>query len=161
VGASVVAADDAALGSGDTTRRWAVREDDGATRWPGVTRIEADAVCAALVDRGSPSGTALARVELGVVLSDGAGPYLVDADGCLILVVDRHPACAGWSIAMGSLATDRVRLGVVREWMPGVLWEWGPRVELAARGRVGALDDLADCGDEGQLQDWHARWGGA
>ena len=59
---------------------------------------------------------------------------------------------------MGNLATDRVRLGVVREWAPGILWEWGARTELAAVDRIGALDALAACGDDATLQEWNRQW---
>jgi hypothetical protein len=158
VTAVVVAADDAALGSGDVTRRWAVADHDGIVRWPGVTRVEADAMCAALTRRADPSVNALAHVELGVVLSDGAGPYLVDADGCLVLVIDEHPARRDWHIAMGNVATDRVRLGVARPEARGIMWEWCARAEVAAPDRIVALDGLAACDDDATLQEWNRRW---
>lgn len=154
--AEAVPADNAPLGSGDPTRRWALRCDDGATRWPGVTRNEALALAAALADRPAADGV-LAQVELGVVLSDGAGPYLVDADGLLVLVVDRHPGLEAMHIAMGNTATDRVRIGALGRIAPAA-WMWVASAELAARDRIAALDELAAATDRGALQVWNARW---
>lgn len=154
--ADAVPADDAPLGSGDATRRWALRCDDGALYWPGVTRNEALALTAALADRAAADGV-LAQIELGVVVSDGAGPYLVDADGTLVLVVDRHPEIDAIHIAMANTATDRVRIGAVRRIAPAA-WEWVTSAELAARDRVGALDGLAAVSDGTALRDWNRTW---
>jgi hypothetical protein len=156
VQADVVAADDAPLGSGDPTRRWALRCDDGITRWPGITRNEAAGMAAALASRSNADGL-VAVIDLGVVLSDGAGPYLVDADGVLVLVVDRHPMLAGSAIAMANLTTDRMRIGLVRE-AGAPAWEWVVTAELAAADRVSALDALVGIGDPSGLHIWNRVW---
>jgi hypothetical protein len=157
----VVPADDAALGSGDPTRRWALADGQGVVRWPGLTRNEADALANVLSASGSVDPDAvLGQVELGVVLSDGAGPYLVDADGVLVLVVDAHPHLDGVAIAIANTATDRVRIGAVRPLAAPAGWEWVARAGCAAADRIGALDDLARTESLQGLQGWSRTWDG-
>jgi hypothetical protein len=140
----VVPVPSAPLGASDATRRWGVLCADGHTRWPGVTRVEADAACRGLAATGSDSpGAALLGVELGVVLSDGAGPYVVDADGVLVLVLDRHAHIPECSFAMGQVDRDRVRLGLVRDRGAHGIWEWVTQADVAVTDRVTVLDRLA------------------
>ncbi len=155
----IVPADDAALGSGDPTRRWALVDQRGVVRWPGLTRNEADALAVAVAgsDAGDPDAV-LGQVELGVVLSDGAGPYLVDADGVLVLVVDGHPRVDGVAIAMANTATDRVRIGAVRPLAAAGGWRWLARTGCAAADRIRALDELAAAATPAALREWHETW---
>ena len=155
----IVRADDAALGSGDPTRRWALADRRGAVRWPGLTRNEAHALAAALSGSGAVDpDTVLGQVDLGVVLSDGAGPYLVDADGVLVLAVAVHPRLDGLTIAMANTATDYVRIGVVRPLVAPAGWEWVVRAACPAADRIPALDELAATGSAEGLQQWHRGW---
>jgi hypothetical protein len=139
-----VPAPTAPLGASDATRRWCVVGDDGQARWPGLTRVEADAVCAAL--GGSADArvkAALIQVDLGVVISDGAGPYLVDADGVLVLVLDLHAHIARGHITMGQVGERRTRIGLVRGAGHEGIWEWVVQVQIDAADRVAVLDQLA------------------
>ncbi len=155
----IVPADDAALGSGDPTRRWALADRRGAVRWPGLTRNEAEALAAALSAAGTVDLDAtLGQVELGVVLSDGAGPYLVDADGVLVLAVAAHPRLDGLAIAMATTDTDHARIGVVRPRAVPAGWEWVARAGCAPADRIRALDELAATGSPEGLRQWHRRW---
>lgn len=153
----VVAAPAAALGSTDVTRRWAVRCGDGRDRWPGLTRTEADAAVRAAA--GSQRwDELLIRVELGVVLSDGAGPYLLDADGTLILVVAAHPAFASRGVAMGQAGPQLVRIGVVAPATSGRHWIWCARSDVPVARRVAALDALDRAGTDAEVAEWEAYW---
>jgi hypothetical protein len=153
----VVACPDAALGAGDPTRRWGVFCSDGVVRWPGVTTLEAEALIAGLSDRAAAPDDVLVQVELGVALTGGAGPYLVGADGVLVLVVGRHPALDGAHVAMGQSGQDRARIGVVRPARFAGGWSWSARAEVPGTARIAALDALAAVeGDDG-LRAWAAR----
>ena len=101
-GIEVIRAPDAPLGGGDPTRRHAVLAD-GLVLLPGLTRPEADDACRWLGAMASDDRPlALAEVALPVVLTDGAGPHLLDADGGLVLALGPHPALAGGRVAMGA-----------------------------------------------------------
>jgi len=155
----IIPANDAALGSGDPTRRWALADHRGAVRWPGLTRNEADALAVALsVSDPADADAVLGQVELGVVLSDGAGPYLLDADGVLVLVIDAHPRVDGVAIAMANTATDRVRIGAVRPLAAAGGWQWLARTGCAAVDRIRALDELAAATTTAGLREWHQTW---
>ena len=55
----------------------------------GLTRPESEAVAQWLEGFDASGRTAaLIPIELGVVLSDGAGPHLLDVSGALVLVVE-------------------------------------------------------------------------
>jgi len=153
----LVAVADAPLGAGDPSRRWGIRCPDGQVRWPGITRLEAAALVDALSATAAAPDDVLAQLELGVVLSDGAGPYLADADGLLVLVVDGHPAITGLHIAMGQPGPDRARIGVVRPLGLGGCWWWAGRVDVPASARIGVLDGLVAADDDAALQAWAAR----
>ncbi len=149
----LVASEGAALGSSDHTRRWALRFPDGAVRFPGVTRIEGFAAAAALAGQADP-GRALVQVTLPVVLSDGAGPHLVDADGRLVLALGPHPHVAGASVAMGEAAPDHVVGLVEPAGGGGGLWRWVARARVAAEGRVAALDAIDAAPDRDAASRW-------
>lgn len=73
-GFTIAAAPAATLGRTDLTRRWAIANPTRAC-FAGVTRVEAAAAIPVIEGLGQTDvDQALIRVELGVVLSDGAGP---------------------------------------------------------------------------------------
>lgn len=148
----------APLGRSDRTRRWRLCFADGGTGFPGLTPVEADRVGARLDGLpGSRRRRCLVAVELGVVLSDGAGPYLVDADGALVLVVGPHPAMPGSAVAMGPAEPGTHRVGAVTDRGGGV-WEWLASGVVSDGRRIAALDDLADVEDAEAVTAWERRW---
>lgn len=149
----IVAAPSAPAGSPDPSRRWALRLPGGAEGFPGVTPLEGRAAAPAL-EAMEPQRreAALIAITLPVVLSDGAGPYLLDADGRITLVLGPHPAIPGASLAMGEAAPDH-RIGLVRP-VAGPVWEWIARAEVAPEGRVEALDALDAVADAGAAAAW-------
>lgn len=153
----VVAVPDAALGAGDPTRRWGVRCPDDRVRWPGVTRFEAVGLVQAGSALAATPDDVLAQVDLGVVLSDGAGPYLVDADGLLVLVVDVHPVLAGLHVAMGQPGPEWARIGAVRPLGSGGCWSWVCRADVPVSARIAVLDLLVAADGDAALQAWVAR----
>ncbi|MBM3665710.1 MAG: hypothetical protein FJW92_07950, partial [Actinobacteria bacterium] len=83
----VIRAPDAPLGGGDPTRRHALRAGD-LELLPGLTRSEAESAAAWMQSVPAPDRhLALAEVALPVLLTDGAGPHLLGADGALVLVL--------------------------------------------------------------------------
>jgi hypothetical protein len=148
----LVACEGAALGSSDPTRRWALRFPDGVERFAGLTRIEGFAVADALAGEADPD-RALVPVTLPVVLSDGAGPHLVDADGRLVLALGAHPAIAGASVAMGEAAPAHA-VGLVERAGDGPLWRWVARARVAPGDRVEALDALDAAPDRAAAVRW-------
>ena len=150
-----VAAPSAPLASGDPTRRYGV-EVDGAVMFPGLTRPEADTVAAWLGHVDDP-GLALVPVEIGVVLSDGAGPHLLDSAGGLVLVLGAHSHVAGAHVAMGAPSPLHAVGAVARR---DGHWTWLARRDVPDAGRVAALDALDACGDESALVAWGAPDGG-
>ena len=99
---------------------------------------------------------ALIPVTLPVVLSDGAGPYLLDAAGRLILAVAPHPRIAGARVAMGP-AEPRHPIGLVRPAPGGEGWRWIARAEVAPERRLEALDALDALDGESEAEAWAAR----
>lgn len=154
----VVPSPDAPLGRADVTRRWAIAPGDGAPAFPGVTTTEADRFGAALAALpAARRAEALVPVVLPVVLSDGAGPYLLGAAGDLVLAVAPHPARDGDHVAIGPGAPGTHRVGVAAPREDG-LWEWVVRADVADADRVAALDDLASAGPGTPLGPWAERW---
>lgn len=150
----LVASVGARLGSAAATRRWALRFADGGERFAGVTRLEGSAAAAALGAMGPErSERALVEIALPVVLSEGAGPYLVDAAGRLVLALAPHPRIAGASVAMGEAAPEHA-VGLVERQGDGPVWWWIARGDVSPTGRVGALDALDEAGD----RDGALRW---
>ena len=146
-----VAAPSAPLASGDPTRRHGV-EVDGAVLFPGLTRPEADAVAGWLGTVEAPPQV-LVPVEIGVVLSDGAGPHLLDASGALVLVLGPHSHVAGAHVAMGAPSPLHA-IGAVED--QGTHWVWRARRDVPEADRVGALDSLDACPDADALVGWGA-----
>jgi hypothetical protein len=155
-GFTIAAAPSSTLGRTDLTRRWAIA-DPTRTRFAGVTRVEA--VAAIPVIEGLSQADldqALIRVELGVVLSDGAGPYLVDASGSLVLVVGSHGVGSDTSVAIGE-ACPRHDIGLVAPVGAGV-WLWRVSAPIDPTDRIAALDALAECGDVHAAESWEFTW---
>lgn len=143
----------APAGAADATRRWALAAPGGRPRFAGVSRTEGAAavpVLAALPD--AEREAALVQIALPLVVSDGAGPYLLDADGRITLVLAPHPALAGAYVAMGAPAPAH-RLGVVERLVPPV-WRWIARAEIDPSARVAALDALDACADPAAARRW-------
>lgn len=149
---------DAAMAGGDPTRAFAVAAD-GRTLMPGLTRPEADDACRWLAGLGPADRLlALAEVALPVVLTDGAGPHLLDAHGVLVLALAPHPRLAGARVAMGGPA-PRHCVGLVRP-HPGGGWGWLARAEVDEADRVAALDSLDAVRDMPGLASWASEWAG-
>jgi hypothetical protein len=149
----------APVGRADATRRWCLADRDGAPRFAGVTRPEGEAAARWLADvPGEEWNGLLVPVALPVVLSGGAGPYLLDASGRLVLVVAEHPAIPGVRVAMGP-AEPHHPIGLVSPRAEGG-WRWLARAEVTPAGRLAALDELDGLGDEDGARRWAARWGG-
>lgn len=162
VNVDVVDAPKAPLGAADVTRRYAVTFPDGRTRFPGLTRPEAQAAAAVLAGSAPPEWDAsLIVVVLPVLLSDGAGPHLLDPAGRLVLAVGRHPGLDGAHVAMAAVDPSDIggatTVGVVRS-MAGPVWAWQARARVSAAGRVAALDELDVVDDSAGLVSWQARW---
>ncbi len=145
----------APLAAGDPTRRFAV-DVAGTPFFPGLTRPEAEAVCAWVGD-GNPV-RALVLVELGMFLSDGTGPHLVDASGALVLVLGPHSQVDGALVAMGALSPLHA-VGAVEKMAPG-RYRWIVRRDVSEAARVGVLDALDACGDHEALLAWESDRGG-
>lgn len=150
----IVASPGAPAGSADPSRRWALAPPDGAPRFPGLTRPEGDAAIAALgvLDPGA-WGVHLVQVTLAVVLSDGAGPYLLDVDGRITLVLGAHPTIPAAHLAMGEAAPDH-RLGLVRRVGDGPAWEWLADARVPPPERIAALDALDACAAVEDARRW-------
>ena len=144
-----VPAPNAPLASGDPTRRHGV-DVGGTVMFPGLTRPEAEAAAQWLGDVPSPR-QALLPVEIGVVLSDGAGPHLLDADGALVLVLGRHSHVDGAYVAMGAPSPLHA-VGAVAD--RGSHWVWLARRDVPEPARVAALDALDGCVDAAALAAW-------
>lgn len=156
-GVTIEPAPTAMLGRSDVTRRWAMRVTDGSSRFSGVTRVEAERAASSLATLAPDDlDRALVRVELGVVLSEGAGPYLVDAVGGLVLVVGSHDALSDLSVAIGEARPDH-DIGLVAALGSGV-WIWRAMATIAPVDRVAALDGLAECGDLVAVHEWERTW---
>ena len=154
----VIRAPDAPLGGGDPTRRHAVR-DGARVLMPGLTAPEAEAVATWLAEIPEPDrALALAEVALPVLLTDGAGPHLLDAHGSLVLVLGPHPRIEGAHVAMGAPA-PRHALGAVRR-RAGGGWIWLARAEVPEAGRIAALDGVAAAPDRAALAAWAGEWAG-
>ncbi|MGD9571136.1 MAG: hypothetical protein AB7V62_04550 [Thermoleophilia bacterium] len=151
----IVAAPGAPAGAADATRRWAVAFPDGRPRFAGVTRPEGARAAPALLALGEDGwDDGLVEVALPVVLSDGAGPYLIDAAGRITLVLAPHPAILGAHVAMG-VPSPGHRVGIAGRAGEGA-WRWLARADVDAGDRVAALDDLDACPDLAHARRWAA-----
>ncbi len=151
----------APAGSGDPTRRWALGFPDGSARFPGIARTEAQAVIPELgrMDPAEWDG-ALVEVALPVLLSEGAGPYLLDAAGRITLALGPHPALAEHLVAMGEPGPAH-RIGLVRR-VAGRVWSWTVDAEVMPGRRVEELERLDAAADADAALRWQdeARRGG-
>lgn len=156
-GFTVVPAPSAPAGSADVTRRWAIACPDGRARFPGVAPHEAEQARAALAEAGAGEwDRLLVEVDLPVVLSDGAGPHLLDADGRMTLALADHPRVPDVRVAMGEPSPGH-RIGVVRR-LPGArVWRWVADAVVAPADRIAALDALDAAEDEAALARWETR----
>jgi hypothetical protein len=91
-------------------------------------------------------------VTLPVLLTDGAGPHLVDEAGTLVLALGPHPAVPEAKVAMGP-AAGGVVVGLVRP-VGGPVWAWLVRAEVAEAERTRALDVLDALPGEEALAAW-------
>jgi hypothetical protein len=144
-------APDSALAGGDPGRRMAIRYPDGRDRHPGLTRSEAERAIPALAQHGVWDGSLIA-IELPVLLSEGAGPHLVAADGALVLALADHPRLPG-RIAMSAPGARGHLVGLVELLTPPI-WVWRARAVVSEPDRVEALDTLDAAADAGALERW-------
>jgi hypothetical protein len=158
----------APLAGGDPTRCHAIRAD-GRELLPGLTRPEADAAAGWLSHMPNADRClVLVEVTLPVVLSDGAGPHLLDGSGALVLALGPHPHIAGARVAMGAAppgppAAPRAPshvVGVVAP-QPAGGWLWLARAEVAEHERVAALDGADQATGPPDLRRWADTWAGA
>jgi len=98
----------------------------------------------------------LVAVVLPVVLSDGAGPYVIDASGGLVLVLGPHRRLPGGLVAMGPAEPDHA-IGLVER--SGAGWRWIARAEVAPADRIAALDELDEVADRPAAAAWAERRG--
>ena len=157
---ALVAAPRAPIAGSDPSRRWALAGADGVARFAGVTRPEGEA--AAPVIAGIPAGRwdrLLVQVTLPVVLSDGAGPYLLDARGRLALVLGPHRGISHAHVTMGDPVPLHA-IGLTRRLDGGPVWEWTARADVAPGDAVEALDALDALGDARAAGEWERRRAG-
>lgn len=158
---TLVPAPDAPAGGADPTRRHGLLFPDGRVRHAGVARHEAEAVIAGL-SACSPEdwGRLLIEVTLPVVLSDGAGPYLIDAEGRVTLALAAHPRIRRARVAMGAPSPGH-RVGAVAATETPRLWQWLADAVVPPDRRVAALTALDEAGDELDLLRWQNEQRGA
>jgi hypothetical protein len=153
----LVPAADAPLGRSDATRRWALAFADGTALFPGVTRPEGEAAAVWLgaLPPAEREG-ALVAVVLPVLTTEGAGPYLVDPRGRLMLVLGPHRLVPGVHVAMGP-AEPRHAIGLVEP--SGAGWRWVARADVAPADRISALDELDAASERAAAAAWADRRG--
>lgn len=154
---SVVAAR-SGLSAADPTRSRGIQVGSrGRALFPGLTPVEADRFAQELRDALSPDSVGdeirpeviaselLVRVELPAILSDGAGPHLLDAAGRLTIAVGPHSLISGARLAMGEPHPEHT-IGLVQPLYDGdehpFGWRWIGRRDVPPAGRVAALDQL-------------------
>jgi hypothetical protein len=154
---ALVACPRAPAGAGDATRRWALAFPDGRHRFAGVTRPEGQAAAVELARMGAGEWErALVEVALPALLSDGAGPHLLDAGGRVTLALGSHPRVPGALVAMGEPAPGH-RVGLVRRRGSTRVWTWLVAAVVAPPARVEALDALDRAADLNEAVGWQER----
>ena len=79
-----------------------------------------------------------------VLLSDGAGPHLIDHAGRLVLALADHPLLSGARVAMGPCdGEEQIGIVVPEAAAPGI-WRWLGRARVAAADRLQTLEDRPD-----------------
>ncbi|MGI9540217.1 MAG: hypothetical protein ACR2N6_08715 [Miltoncostaeaceae bacterium] len=148
---------DAPLGRADATRRWGLRMGDGSVAFAGLARPEAQSLVDVLRAESTqePDGLAVV-VELPVVLSDGAGPHLLCADGSLALALGAHPHMPELLVAMGEPRPEH-RIGLVGP-LASEVWRWHIAALVDPADRVAALDRLTEAADDTGLDAWSSRF---
>ncbi len=154
----ITPAPDAPAGASDVTRRWAILCPDGRQRWPGLTRGEAaDHLAGHAAFAGRDIDRVLAPAQLPAVLSDGAGPHLVDARGEIVIAIADHPLLPG-AVGMGGPGPEyTVGLLLGRSDLP---WRWRVRARLGD-DRIAALTELDQAASDVELDAWRDQWGGS
>lgn len=148
------------LGGADATRRYALDLPGVGCRFGGVTRPEGARAAEALaaLSIGDPNDM-LVEIALPVVMTDGAGPYLVDAAGALVLAVGAHPHLGGACIAMsGSGPASGCTVGLI-EPVRLPLWGWQARCVVDHSARVACLDALDEVPSASAVGIWVDAWG--
>jgi hypothetical protein len=156
--ATVISMPHAPLGRSDVTRRWGLTGPDGESYFCGVTRPEGVILAERLIGvdvRHWNDG--LVEVRLPAVLTGGAGPHLLAADGSLVIVLGPHAPVSGTSVAM-SEPMPLHWVGLVEPVGP-TGWTWRTCAAVSQDDRVEALDQLSVSGP-GALPGWSAKWGG-
>jgi hypothetical protein len=152
--ARIVAAPEADLGRTDPTRRWALSGPEGELRFPGVTRPEAAEALPGLDAASGPWSDLLLVVRLPVLLSDGAGPHLIDHAGRLVLPVADHPRLSGARVAMGPCEEEE-QIGIVApEAAASGVWRWIGRAQVASADRLRTLEEIDALADARDLRRW-------
>jgi hypothetical protein len=153
----IVPAPTAPIASGDVSRRWGLAASDGVTRFAGITRPEGQAAAAAIAGIDPARwDRLLVQVTLAVVLSDGAGPYLLDARGRLTLVLGPHRGISRAHVTMGD-AVPLHAIGLTQRIDDGPVWEWIARADVPPRGAAQALDALDELIDSEGARGWERR----
>lgn len=140
------------LTAGDPTRSRGIRLASGDhVFFPGLTPGEAAGAVAEMAGGVGESledarlESLLVRIDLAAILSDGAGPHLLDAAGRLTIAVGPHPIISGARLAMGEPHPEHT-IGVVRPLRDPdehpLMWRWIGRREVPPAGRAAALDEL-------------------
>ncbi len=145
------------LTAGDPTRNRGIRSGSGGdVRFAGLTAGEADRAVRAIEGTGDDAGGSplselphlerfLVKVDLAAILTDGAGPHLLDDRGHLAIVVADHPQLAGTMIVMGEPHPEHT-IGLVApdsgSDRSAFVWRWIGRRDVAPADRIRALDDL-------------------
>jgi hypothetical protein len=150
-GFSIREVPEAALAGGDPGRRWAIAGPDGRDRHPGLTRPEAEGAIPLVAERPAWDDLLIA-IALPVLLSEGAGPHLLAADGGLVLPLADHPRLSG-RIAMSAPGAGGQVVGLVAV-QRAPLWIWRARAVVSEPERVAALDALDAVADTAALARW-------
>jgi hypothetical protein len=162
--------------AGDPTRNKGLRLGPGArVLFPGLTSDEAERLAGEIGHvvgggaggRGDAGGAAdrlLVRIDVPAILSDGAGPHLLDAFGHLTIAIADHPRIGGTRVAMGEPHPGHT-IGLVAPLRPGeetpFVWRWVGRRDVSPGDRVAGLDELDSLESVEATAAWERRAGPA
>lgn len=156
------------MSAADPTRSQGIGLGSGTrARFPGLTVAEAERVGRDLdvepeSDIAATLERTLVRIDLPAVLSDGAGPHLLDADGHLTLALGVHPKIDGTRVVMGEPHPEHA-VGLVTpisDEEPSFLWRWLGRRDVSPADRVRALDEIHDLASIEAVMAWASAGGG-